>query len=686
MSPSSKSVTLNGADVTAVNFTATALPSTWSIFGTVTSGSGATITLSGAAAKTTTADAVGAYTFAGLANGAYTVSASKPGFSITPASQAVTINGASVSGVLFSALANTWTISGSITSGAGATVSLGGANSKTATADASGNYSFTGLANGSYTVAPWKTSMAYTPTARSVTVSGADQTAINFSGASQSGTTPTPDVTIWSDKSRLSSSLVSPAFSTQQGNELLLAYISTNNATTGVETVSGVSGGGLVWTLVKRSNTMGGTAEIWRAFAPQPLQQVTVTAMLSVQMRGMIAVMSFAGVDTTGTNGSGAIGASSAWIINSPASQIGVVTTRSQSLVVGVANDDWATARIPDPGNTILHQFVDYWAGTYWLQRWTDPVAVAGTRVILSTAYPRFTNLDFSAVEVRGPAVAAADAISAVPQSGRSAQTSGLTSRRAAQAELANPLTRELEAACTPGGWAALIGTGFTGQEPQRSTSIPLPMTLAGARVDINGEPAPMLFASPEQVNFQCPQLDPGSPLRVQITTESKGTWPAIETTMNKVAPAIFTLQGTDHAVVQIAATGQLVGDLDADGVARRAQEGEHVRIYATGLGETQVILAAGVAASADLPVRLKNRAMVVWNGEELEPLFAGLVPGTVGVFQLDLLVPRGSAGSDIPVTVRMELADGTSRFSQQTVVSVGAPPAPFTVPTHSLE
>ena len=59
-----------------------------------------------------------------------------------------------------------------------------------------------------------------------------------------------------------------PAFSTNSGNELLLA-VSSQATTSGTNTtVTGVTGAGLTWALVKRTNVQSGTAEIWRAFAP----------------------------------------------------------------------------------------------------------------------------------------------------------------------------------------------------------------------------------------------------------------------------------------------------------------------------------------------------------------------------------------------------------------------------------
>src|SRR6185295_4952863 len=64
----------------------------------------------------------------------------------------------SVCEILAAPAGTTWTLSGTITpasDGNGAVVTLSG-TSLTATADSAGNYSFTGVANGTYTVSPSK--------------------------------------------------------------------------------------------------------------------------------------------------------------------------------------------------------------------------------------------------------------------------------------------------------------------------------------------------------------------------------------------------------------------------------------------------------------------------------------------------------------------------------------------------
>ncbi|MEP6754694.1 MAG: DUF4082 domain-containing protein, partial [Chthonomonadales bacterium] len=186
--PQSQSVLVNGSNAIAPVFVASA--QTFTLSGTIsgTGGSGATVSLSGVATATTTADTTGSYSFAGLANGSYTVAPTKSGFTITPSSQPVTISGANAT-ANFAAVAQTFTLSGIISGagGSGATVSLSGAATATTTADTTGSYSFAGLVNGSYTVAPTKSGFIITPSSQPVTISGTNATA-NFSSAAQTFT------------------------------------------------------------------------------------------------------------------------------------------------------------------------------------------------------------------------------------------------------------------------------------------------------------------------------------------------------------------------------------------------------------------------------------------------------------------------------------------------------------------
>ena len=75
------------------------------------------------------------------------------------------------------------TISPSLSGISGTTVTLSGSANATTTASATGAYSFSGLGNGSYTVTPSHSGVSYSPASKAVTISGANQTGINFTAS-----------------------------------------------------------------------------------------------------------------------------------------------------------------------------------------------------------------------------------------------------------------------------------------------------------------------------------------------------------------------------------------------------------------------------------------------------------------------------------------------------------------------
>ena len=396
--PASQNTTVNNANVTGVNFSTV----TYAISGTISGsgGNGATVALSGAATATVTASATGTYTFSGLTNGSYTVTPSKSGFAFTPASQNATVNNANVTGINFSSATATYSIAGTISGsgGNGATVKLTGAASATVTASATGTYTFSGLVNGSYTVTPSKSGYIFTPASKAVTLNGANVTGVTFTSTAQLAI----DKTASADASLSVSSITSPALSTTKTNELLLAFVSTNGSRSGV-TVTGVTGGNLTWSLVRRTNAQQGTAEIWRAFSASTLSNVTVRASLSqTSTAASITVVTFSGVDTTGSGGSGAIGATAGTSATSGGPTASLTTTRNNSWVVGVGTDSQrSSGRTVGSSQTMIHQDTPVvFAFTAWVQRQNSTTATSGTVVAINDTAPTNDRYDLTTCEV----------------------------------------------------------------------------------------------------------------------------------------------------------------------------------------------------------------------------------------------------------------------------------------------
>jgi len=180
-SPTSHSETISGSDITGVNFTVTHLQVATATFSPVagTYSEAQTVTVSNASSALSgfamyyTTDGSSPTTGSTLYTGPITVSDS------------LTLKVLSVAtGYLNSAIASAAYIIGFAISEnagvAGATVNVTGTSAGSSTADGSGNYSVSGLMDGSYTVTPVLARYKFTPASRNKTISGGDVTGVNF--------------------------------------------------------------------------------------------------------------------------------------------------------------------------------------------------------------------------------------------------------------------------------------------------------------------------------------------------------------------------------------------------------------------------------------------------------------------------------------------------------------------------
>ncbi|HXI45835.1 MAG TPA: carboxypeptidase-like regulatory domain-containing protein [Candidatus Acidoferrales bacterium] len=161
-------------------------PTTGSIAGQVTDTNtgtgvaGATVQIT--SGPSTTTDGSGNYTFSGLAPATYTLTASKATYT-SGASQSATVTAGNTTTKNLTVTSTVGSISGKVTDAStsaalvGATVSISGGGSTST--DGSGNYTFTGLAAGSYTLTASKSGyVSSSPTA--VSVSLGSNTVQNF--------------------------------------------------------------------------------------------------------------------------------------------------------------------------------------------------------------------------------------------------------------------------------------------------------------------------------------------------------------------------------------------------------------------------------------------------------------------------------------------------------------------------
>jgi len=255
-SPSSSQATIKDLNALFSNFASTrVLAPTYSIDGVVSGDTkqGVTINLTGDATLTTTSDANGNFSFTGLYNGNFVVTPVKVGFTFSPSNAAVSINSANISGPFFSAVTYapaTYNLSGTMTGAVtnGVLITLSGKASGTTTTNASGNYSFSGLADGNYTATPSLAGYSFSPSSANTVISGANSTFSNFNSSS-----PTSTYTI--------SGLVTGA--APAGVTIKLSGAATLNVTTdlnGNYSFTGLSNGNFIITPAKTGLTFSPTS------------------------------------------------------------------------------------------------------------------------------------------------------------------------------------------------------------------------------------------------------------------------------------------------------------------------------------------------------------------------------------------------------------------------------------------
>jgi uncharacterized protein (TIGR03437 family) len=175
-----------------------------------------------------------------------------------------------------------------------------------------------------------------------------------------------------------------------------------------------------------------------------------------------------------------------------------------------------------------------------------------------------------------------------------------------------------------PGSLARLLGVNLTLGGAATATA-PLPTSLAGATVTINDQPIPLLRASPAQIELQLPfTLSPG-PAILRVSNGAQTSAPMV-VQIDAVAPGLIQV---------VTAAGAPVS------VSSPARPGDVLLLFGTGLGAVVPPVAAGAAAPL---ASVTSTVRVRLNGTELTPFFAGLAPGTVGVYQINVQLPANLA------------------------------------------
>ncbi len=201
----------------------------------------------------------------------------------------------------------------------------------------------------------------------------------------------------------------------------------------------------------------------------------------------------------------------------------------------------------------------------------------------------------------------------------------------------------------------SIFGTQLASTTPQSAAGVPLPISMGGVVVLVNGVPAPLYYASDSIVNVQIPyETAIGG---ATVTVNNNGKVFSQGFTVTATAPAFFT-DAKSFLVPQ-----------------NTAARGQEIAFYMTGVGQVSPALFTGSAPStlliADLPAPLQPPVVRV--GNQIATLdFVGIPDGLVGVTQFNFTVPFSVAAGLQTVTVTVGGNRQRSRTAQRHELNVG--------------
>jgi uncharacterized protein (TIGR03437 family) len=199
-----------------------------------------------------------------------------------------------------------------------------------------------------------------------------------------------------------------------------------------------------------------------------------------------------------------------------------------------------------------------------------------------------------------------------------------------------------------PGGLITLFGHQLSPVNLATS-EMPLPTALGESCLTVNGTPVPMLFVSAGQVNAQLPFEVSGSATLVLHTPG--GISDNYNLNILSTAPSIFFTgtagPNTNIPLVIRTTNNQLVT------LSNPVHPGDHLVMYATGLGLVTPDVPVGMPGPSDPPAVAQVQPIVTIGGVSMPVVYAGLVPGDVGVYQIEVVVPiHIPEGFNIPLVI----------------------------------
>ena len=192
-----------------------------------------------------------------------------------------------------------------------------------------------------------------------------------------------------------------------------------------------------------------------------------------------------------------------------------------------------------------------------------------------------------------------------------------------------------------------------------KANPYPFPTQAQGTEVLLGGIPLLLDYVSPTQINALVPttsQLPQYAPLPLKIQRDGTVSVQDLQVSVAAVQPAMYILDGKQAAAL-IANTVDIVAPVGSPwGGSRPAQAGvDYLEIYCNGLGPVTNPPKDGQQAGSDPLSWTVTMPTVTIGGVQATPIFWGLSPGSVALYQIDVQVPAGSqTGDAVPIVIQM--------------------------------
>jgi uncharacterized protein (TIGR03437 family) len=201
----------------------------------------------------------------------------------------------------------------------------------------------------------------------------------------------------------------------------------------------------------------------------------------------------------------------------------------------------------------------------------------------------------------------------------------------------------------SPGEFISIFGSNLA-PSASGSNSLPLATTLAGTQVLLGGQPLPLDYVSPRQINAVVPYGTSVNGIQ-QLLVRQNGMYSLPETVVVATTnPGVFTedSSGLGAGVIVVAKADGTQFNASA---SQPASAGDALVIYCAGLGPVSPAIADGSGAPTSPHSTTVNPVTVTIGGQPAEVSFAGLSPGYAGLYQVNTVVPAGTtAGANVPV------------------------------------